>query len=69
MTIIDTISGENLIVAPHGHEVVTLRVQCPRFGGISHVRLSHDQVASLAGALTGLVLDHGTRAPQLTDEP
>ena len=68
MAIIDTIGGENVIVAPHGHEAVMLSVRCPRFGGISHVRLSHDQVASLAGALTGLVLEHGTRAWQLSDD-
>jgi len=66
---IDTIGGENVIVAPHGHDTVTLSVRCPRFGGISHVRLTHDQVASLAGALTGIVLEHGTRAwQQLTDD-
>ena len=47
-----------MIVAPHGHDVVTVSVRCPRFGGISHVRLSPEQAANLAGALTGIVLDH-----------
>jgi hypothetical protein len=57
-TTIDTISGENLHVGPHGHEIVTISVRCPRFGRISHVRLTHDQVVALAGALTGIVLEH-----------
>ena len=35
MAIIDTIGGENVIVAPHGHDAVTVSVRCPRFGGIS----------------------------------
>ena len=61
-TTIDTLSGENLIVGPKGHEAVTISVRCPRFGRISHVQLTHDQVASLAGALTGIVLEHGTAA-------
>jgi hypothetical protein len=59
MTTIDTISGEDLLVAQHGHETVTISVRDPRFGRISHVRLSHDQVATLAGALTGIVLEQG----------
>jgi len=60
VSIIDTIGGENMIVAPHGHDVVAISVRCPRFGGIAHVRLTHDQVAALAGELTGIVLEHGT---------
>lgn len=58
MRVIDTITGEDVLVAPHGHGSVTLSVRCPRFGGIRRVRLTHDQVASLAGALAGIVLDH-----------
>jgi hypothetical protein len=66
-TTIDTISGENLHVGPHGHETVTISVRCPRFGRISHVRLSHDQVVTLAGALTGIVLEHA-RPPDAADQ-
>jgi hypothetical protein len=58
--VIDTITGEDVIVAAHGSEAVSITVRCPQFGGISQVRLSHDQVAALAGALTGIVLEHGT---------
>jgi hypothetical protein len=61
VTKIDTISGENLLVNPHGHETVTISVRCPRFGRISHVRLTHDQVATLAGALTGIALEQAGR--------
>ena len=68
MTIIDTLSGEDLIVGPKGHEAVTISVRCPRFGRISHVRLTHDQVASLAGALTGIVLEQGVAAWSPPDE-
>ena len=57
MEIIDTDTGEDLIVGPTGHEHVTLSVRCPTFGAISHVRMTHDQVASLAGVLAGIVLD------------
>jgi hypothetical protein len=63
VTRIDTLSGENLIVAPKGHGVVTISVRCPRFGRISHVRLDQDQVAALAGALTGIVLELRTTRP------
>jgi len=65
VTRIDTLSGEHLLVAPKGHGVVTISVRCPRFGRISHVRLDQDQVAALAGALTGMVLEHSslTRIP------
>ena len=59
MRVIDTITGEDVIVSAHGGDAVTLAVRCPQFGGISQVRLSHDQVAALAGALTGIVLEHG----------
>ena len=65
MEIVGTLSGEDVIVTPHGFESVTVTVRCPEFGGISQVRLSHDQVASLAGALTGIVLEHGTAAWRL----
>ena len=65
MEIVGTLSGEDIIVTPHGLESVTVTVRCPEFGGISQVRLSHDQVASLAGALTGIVLEHGTAAWRL----
>lgn len=53
MEVIGTLTGENVEVGAHGREAVLLSVRCPRFGGISQVRLTHDQVASLAGALTG----------------
>ena len=68
MNIIDTIGGEDVIVAPHGLESVAISVRCPQFGGISHVRLTHDQVVSLAGALTGILLEHGTSAWRLADD-
>ena len=68
MEVIDTLSGEDVIVAPHGRASVTISVRCPEFGGISQVRLSHDQVATLAGALTGLVLEHGAAAWGLAEE-
>ena len=68
MTIIDTLSGEDLILGQKGHESVTISVRCPHFGRISHVRLTHDQVASLAGALTGIVLEQGVAAWGLLDE-
>ncbi len=68
MSIIDTIGGENVIVAPHGHHVVAISVRCPRFGGIAHVRLTHEQVAALAGELTGIVLEHGTGAWRMSEE-
>jgi hypothetical protein len=61
MRIIDTITGEDVIVAPHGTDAVTIAVRCPEFGRISQVRLTPEQVASLAGALTGLVLDGAAR--------
>jgi len=64
--IIDTLTGENVIVGPAGHEHVMISVRCPTFGAISHVRMTHDQVASLAGALTGIVLEHG--AARFADE-
>ena len=66
---IDTMTGEHLLVAAHGHDIVTVSVSDPRFGRIAHVRLTHDQVATLAGALTGLVLEHGACAFGLSDEP
>ena len=68
VTIIHTTSGEDLIAGPEGHEVVSISVRCPRFGRISHVRLTHEQAASLAGALTGIVLEHGTAAWGLAGE-
>ena len=68
MAIIDTIGGENVIVAPHGHDAVTVSVRCPRFGGISHVRLSPEQAADLAGAPTGIVLDHAAEPWRLSEE-
>lgn len=68
MQIIDTITGENVIVSPHGHDAVTLRVRCPQFGSISDVRLTHDQVASLTGALAGIVLQHGADSWLLPEE-
>jgi hypothetical protein len=69
VTKIDTISGENLLVDPHGEEAVTISVRCPRFGRISHVRLTHDQVATLAGALTGIVLEQAAGPWYLREEP
>ncbi len=60
MATIGTIGGENVIVAPHGHDAVAVSVRCPRFGGISHVRLTPEQAATLASALAGIVLEHGT---------
>lgn len=54
---VETLEGEELLVDPHGHEAVAISVRCPRFGRISHVRLSDDQAAELAGALTGILLD------------
>jgi hypothetical protein len=68
-TTIDTISGENLHVGPHGHETVTISVRCPRFGRISHVRLTHDQVVTLAGALTGIVLEQAAGPRSVREEP
>jgi hypothetical protein len=68
MTTIDTLSGEHLVVGPHGHECVTISVRCPRFGRISHVRLSHDHVASLAGALMGIALERGHGERELREE-
>jgi hypothetical protein len=68
-TTIDTISGENLHVGPHGHETVVISVRCPRFGRISHVRLTHEQVVTLAGALTGIVLEQAAGPRSLREEP
>ena len=68
MEAIDTKGGEQVIVAAHGHDSVLLSVRCPRFGGISRVRLSHDQVASLAGALAGIALEAGAAAWRQPDE-
>ena len=68
MTIIHTQSAEDLIVGPKGHEAIAISVHCPRFGRISHVRLTHDQAASLAGALTAMVLEHGTATWGLASE-
>jgi hypothetical protein len=56
-------------VDPHGQETVTISVRCPRFGRISHVRLTHDQVATLAGALTGIVLEQAAGPWYLREEP
>ncbi len=68
MTIVHTTADEDLIVGPEGREAVTISVRCPRFGRISHVRLTHEQAASLAGALTGIVLEHGTATWGLAGE-
>jgi hypothetical protein len=62
MEIIDTINGEDVIVAPFREQLVMLRVHCPNFGAISEVQLSHQQAASLVGALTGIVLEHSAAA-------
>jgi hypothetical protein len=68
VTIIHTTSGEDLTVGPEGQEAVTVSVRCPRFGRISHVRLTHEQAASLAGALTGIVLEQGAATWGLAGE-
>ena len=68
MTIINTTTGEDLIAGPEGHEAVTISVRCPRFGRISHVRLTHEQAATLAGALTGIVLEQGAATWGLAGE-
>jgi len=54
---VEALTGEELLVGPHGHETVTIAVRCPQFGRISHVRLSDDQVVELTAALTGILLD------------
>lgn len=62
MHIYDTVSGEDIVVAPHGSGTVALSVHCPDFGRIAHVRLTWDQVAALAGGLAGVMLDRGPGA-------
>lgn len=63
MHIIGTTSGEDVVVAAHGEDHVTVSVRCPDFGGISRVRLSRDETAALAGSLTAVVLDLGAGSP------
>ena len=47
---------------------MALAIRCPQFGTIANVRLGHDEAASLAAALTAIVLDHGTAAWDLADD-
>ncbi len=57
MATIETTSGEDVHVNPHGEDIVTVAVRCPRFGTICHVRLTHEQAICLSGALAGVALD------------
>jgi len=57
MATIETTSGEDVHVNPHGQDIVTVAVRCPRFGQICHVRLTHEQAIVLSGALAGVALD------------
>ena len=57
MATIETTSGEDVHVNPHGEDIVTVAVRCPRFGQICHVRLTHEQAICLSGALAGVALD------------
>ena len=66
---IDTITGEELLVAAHGHESVAISVRCRRFGTIAHVRLTHEQTGALASALTALALEHGAAVWHAADDP
>ena len=60
MATIETTSGEDVHVNPHGDDIVTVAVRCPRFGQICHVRLTPEQAIGLSGALAGIALDRCT---------
>ena len=57
MRTIETTTGEEVTVSALGHDAVAVSVRCPEFGGISRVRMTHDQAAALVGALSGIVLE------------
>ena len=46
-----TLGGEQMLVASHGHEAISIAVDDPVFGRISTVRLDAEQADVLARAL------------------